>query len=984
MPSESSPSTLTRLLRSKWTDRIVYFVLVPALLLYSLWLPPASLGARLFHTDVPLITPKEGGSVAGYSGASLTVEPGAVAKRTRISMDALGGAELAQLSADSPEQLAVQSVPDGLLSVGPWHRFTVYGKATPTTATVSLPIPSNLATVSLGDLYGWDGQEWQWIPSQVSADGLSLEAEIDGLPSLLMIAQTQALSTRVVLSVSADELKAATEVDGVSMLSVAGFAMQSDGTIAGDPPAAEALAEFDGQVLLSVSNWIDGALRSDLVDNLLIDEALRAEHVANLVKLVSSDSYDGIELAYSGVDPALSAEFTALVSELATALHSANKLLAVQVDKPTVAGESWDTDAYDWQALGQLADIVRVPVLLDPAAYAEDGAMDRMVAWAVRQVNRRKLDLIVPTDSHVVTAESTANVSYKAALGLLAQDLETDLNNGMLLPGQSVTVALDAVPAIQLDTDAQVYWFETTGTTDAAQTVWLENASSLARKLTYVTRYVLGGVQVDDALNADNDTQVLQVVSAFQDNYTPSAPDFAFIGTVESASGVQVAQMVSSLEDGSLVWTAPNNPGNYVISAGLSDDGGSSVLDTVSQVNVMVPTPTFTPTPTPTNTPTATPTATPTNTPTPKPTAVPVQASTSSSSTTTVSTATTGYFGYGIQADMITDTNYGRIFGAVKDLGLGWVKQQVEWFRYNPAPGVYNWGALDAIVDNASAYGVNVLFSVVKAPDWARPAGDTDQGPPSDPNTYGTFMRELAARYKGRVKAYEIWNEQNLYYEWGGRGGKLNAAKYVELLKAAYNAVKSVDPSAVVISGALTPTGWNDGDIAIDDRLYLEQMYQAGLARYCDAIGAHPSGYNNPPDADWQTYSDASTSRSKGHPSWFFRGTLEAYRNIMVQYGDGSKRIWATEFGWASVDGLGVAPVSGYEYAADNTEAEQAQFIVQAFQWGKARSWMGPMFLWNLNFAPVAGAGDEKAAFGIVRADWGARPAYAAIRDMAK
>ena len=341
-------------------------------------------------------------------------------------------------------------------------------------------------------------------------------------------------------------------------------------------------------------------------------------------------------------------------------------------------------------------------------------------------------------------------------------------------------------------------------------------------------------------------------------------------------------------------------------------------------------------------------------------------------------------FGYGIQAAMVYDTNHSRTFSHIDALRFSWVKQQVEWFRYNRAPGQYEWGPLDRIVEAAYANGVNVLFSVVKAPRWARPAGDTDEGPPADPNSYGVFLREMAARYKGRVKAYEIWNEQNLYYEWGGRGGKINAGKYVQLLQVAYNAIKWVDPDAVVVSGGLTPTGWNDGDVAVDDRVYLERMYQAGLARYCDAIGAHPSGYNNPPDADWRTWSDATAPNSKGHPSWFFRGTMESYRNIMVKYGDGHKRIWPTEFGWATVEGLGVPPASGYGYAAENTELEQAQFIVRAFQMGKAWGWVGPMFLWNLNFAPVSGNSNEKAAFGIVRQDWSPRPAFAALRDMRK
>jgi hypothetical protein len=401
------------------------------------------------------------------------------------------------------------------------------------------------------------------------------------------------------------------------------------------------------------------------------------------------------------------------------------------------------------------------------------------------------------------------------------------------------------------------------------------------------------------------------------------------------------------------------------------------------------PSPTASRAPSVTNTPIP-PTVTLSPTATQSPTALPVTATITltrppATATSAPVRAPAANFGYGIQADMIYDQNYGRIVDHTRQLGFGWIKQQIEWFRYHQGPGQYEWSELDRIVNACSGGGLNILFSVVKAPRWARPAGDTDEGPPADFNVYGEFLTALATRYKGRVQAYEIWNEQNLYYEWGGRGGKISAARYVELLKVAYRAVKAADPAAVVISGALTPTGVSDGDIAIDDRVYLEQMYQAGLKSYCDAVGAHPSGYNNPPDADWRTFQDPSdTFGAKNHPSWFFRGTVESYRNTMVAFGDADKKIWVTEFGWASVDGLGVLPVQGYGYAADNTQAEQAEFIVRAFQMGKGWGFVGAMFLWNLNFGPVSGAQDEKAAFGIVRPDWAPRPAFAALRDMAK
>jgi hypothetical protein len=375
--------------------------------------------------------------------------------------------------------------------------------------------------------------------------------------------------------------------------------------------------------------------------------------------------------------------------------------------------------------------------------------------------------------------------------------------------------------------------------------------------------------------------------------------------------------------------------------------------------------------PTATPLPTATPTPVPQPTATPKPKPKPL----------------TGLgFDYGIQAHSINQ-DHGPIVNAVKDLGFHWLKQQIEWKNYEPSKGQYQWGEMDRLVESCQAAGIKLLFSVVKAPKWARP-GNADlsvEGPPTNPQDFADFLSAMAERYKGRVQAYEIWNEQNLHYEWGNE--PLDAGRYVQLLAAAYRAIKAKDPGAVVVSGALTPCGDNPGK-AIDDLRYLEQMYQAGLKNYCDAVGVHPSGYNVPPDADWQTWNDPSAAfqgpSGNHHHSWVFRGTMEGARNVMVVYGDSSKRLWPTEFGWASTEGMGVGPNPGYDYAADNTETEQAQFLVRAYQMAKNWGWVGPMFCWNLNFWPIAGANSETAKFGIVRGDWSGRPAYAGLHDMAK
>lgn len=344
-------------------------------------------------------------------------------------------------------------------------------------------------------------------------------------------------------------------------------------------------------------------------------------------------------------------------------------------------------------------------------------------------------------------------------------------------------------------------------------------------------------------------------------------------------------------------------------------------------------------------------------------------------------------FGYGVQAHMVHTGQEDKVMAMTTGMGFNWVKQQVEWKVFEASQGGRDFGALDNIVNIATASGVNLLFSVVNAPAWAREPGFDGNagGPPQNPQTYGDFVGALAGKYCGTsLKMIEVWNEQNLHYEWGNK--PLNPGEYVQLLAAGYNAIKSACPSMIVVSGALTPAG-NNGNLAMDDFSYLEQMFQAGANNYLDAVGAHPSGYNVPP---WATADTACAEIQKTgnsfngacdspHHSWSFQSTMLGYRNIMNVYGAGGKKVVPTEFGWAA----GGAFDSRYAYANDNDYNEQAEWTVQAYQMMKGWGWVGPAFLWNLNFRVVSN-GTEKAQWGIVDPGWGPLPAYNALAGMGK
>jgi hypothetical protein len=375
-----------------------------------------------------------------------------------------------------------------------------------------------------------------------------------------------------------------------------------------------------------------------------------------------------------------------------------------------------------------------------------------------------------------------------------------------------------------------------------------------------------------------------------------------------------------------------------------------------------IPTPTLATMTTPTETPAAISVETPSS-----PSATPVQSPTPPSPGTG--------FDYGIQVHLF-HLDAGYVSELVKNMHFGWIKHQIEWKEYEPSKGQYQWQAIDGIVDVTHAAGLNLLFSVVKAPAWARGGRVQEDGPPVDYNDYGNFVGAMAQRYCGKVQAYEIWNEQNLRREWN-TGRRLSAREYVELLHVAYDRIKAVCPSAIVVSGGPTPVGYTS-DTAIDDFQYLREMYQAGLPNYCDAVGIHPSGFNNPPDWHFPpAYSEEGDSTSfRGNRQFYFLNTIEGYHNIMAEFGDGGRKLWATEFGWASIENLTDRPNAGYEYAADNTEMEQADYLLEALQIARNKGYMGVMFIWNLNFAAARGNHDERAAFSILRGDWSERPAY--------
>src|SRR5262245_29206365 len=314
---------------------------------------------------------------------------------------------------------------------------------------------------------------------------------------------------------------------------------------------------------------------------------------------------------------------------------------------------------------------------------------------------------------------------------------------------------------------------------------------------------------------------------------------------------------------------------------------------------------------------------------------------------------------------VIVDTTNPNSMRMAREAGFTHAKMILYWPRLEPSAGNFLWNGtkendLDNVMNAARAEGMPLILRIDEVPGWAGGSpGNADLGAVEE------FYGAMASYAKGTVVGYEILNEPNLPFEWGGPP---SAAGYTAFLKAAYRGVKAGDPSAIVIGGGPSRNTGGFGG-TIEDTDFLNGMYDAGAKGFMDALGVHNYGGNTAPERD------------PGDCGICFR-RAELYRNLMVKRGDSGTPIWATEFGWLMDPGHGLGQYDWMKVSPD----QQAQYVVRSYQYAKKNwPWMKGMLLSNLDASTSPyhqGPEDGLPWFAILNADYSPRPAWNAFREM--
>jgi MYXO-CTERM domain-containing protein len=310
------------------------------------------------------------------------------------------------------------------------------------------------------------------------------------------------------------------------------------------------------------------------------------------------------------------------------------------------------------------------------------------------------------------------------------------------------------------------------------------------------------------------------------------------------------------------------------------------------------------------------------------------------------------------------------VLDAVKDLGMSWIRIDVNWFQMQPSQASPpDFSAVDQVVKEASARGLKVFATLAYAPAWAADP-DTDGKPNNNvpkPGEFQKFCQAAAAHFNGSITHFGTWNEPNLKDFFEGTEQQWIDRIAIEGIKG----IKAGCPSCKTLGPEFSSIG-SSYDVWLDDG--LKALKKAGLM--WDII-------------TWHSYAGFLETKPGGYFCWdgdLFLNDLDQRRNcfgvlgplsvreVLLNNGLGALDVWMTETGYS-------APL-----------ADQAKLLLQLTYFRRVleeqmqRPWYTHTFFYQIvddpNAAAQEGMATRTGSGQSYPADWTLKPVFKYVKQV--
>jgi spore germination protein YaaH len=335
--------------------------------------------------------------------------------------------------------------------------------------------------------------------------------------------------------------------------------------------AAWAMGQLKAAGLTVLPAIADGSGKGRMAKT-LADPGLRAQHVSDIVSLVMTNGYDGIDLDYEGFAfsdgssswAATQPNWTAFVTELGAALHAQGKLLSVTIPPPcNTAGSCGPRSGYwvyDIAGIAPAADRIRIMAYdyhvngigpIAPMPWVRS-----IVSYSVSVMPAAKLQIGVPTYGRAWTRQSGGSYQLKgtcptdkgssAYRSLTSMASVSDADIPALLASVGVTDAdvqwSDADQENWVYYDKKVNWTDSSGATQtctAKRVMWFVGPQAVLARTQLVGEFGLGAAAYW-TVGGENPAQ-WPLIRGYAQSLAPASTEVAVTGVPTAVFGSPVA-----------------------------------------------------------------------------------------------------------------------------------------------------------------------------------------------------------------------------------------------------------------------------------------------------------------------------------------------------------------------------------------------------------------------------------------------------------